>query len=158
MGRPLRSLIVIFERIDAEVMVDRGEEVAGPHARSTTSSPRLSRRADDAAGLDAAAGPDVRECARPVIAAGLHRAGGSAGVARAGAAVEADLRRAAKLAGDDHEHALVESARVDVFDERGHRAVVGRHAEAQGLEQVLVHRVIVPVAAPARTAARSGCW
>ena len=45
---------------------------------------------------------------------------------RAGAAVEADLRRAAELAGDDDEHALVQSARVDVLDERGDRLVVVR--------------------------------
>ena len=40
---------------------------------------------------------------------------------------------------------LVESARVDVLDQRGDGVVVGRHAEAQRVELVLVHRVIVPV-------------
>ena len=36
-----------------------------------------------------------------------------------------DLGRAAELAGDHHQHALVQAARVDVLDEGRHRLVVG---------------------------------
>ncbi len=81
-----------------------------------------------------------------MVAAGLESAGGGAGVAGSGAAVEADLRRAAELAGDDDEDALVEAAGVDVLDQGGDGAVVVRHAETEGLELVLVHGVVVPVA------------
>src|SRR5690606_6233638 len=76
----------------------------------------------------------------------LEGAGRGARVAGPGAAVEADLRGAAEFAGDDDEDALVETAGVDVLDQRGDGAVVVRHAEAQGLELVLVHGMVVPVA------------
>jgi hypothetical protein len=62
--------------IDAEVVVNRGEEVAGVAGALDHVFAAFVAGADDAAGLDAATGPDVGEGARPVIAARLQRAGG----------------------------------------------------------------------------------
>src|SRR4051812_4438167 len=106
-----------FEGVNAEVLVDGGEEVAGAAGALNDVFAAFVAGADDAAGLDAAAGPDIRKGAGPVVAAGLDGAGGGAGVAGTGAAVEADLGRAAELAGDDDEDAPIEAAGVDVLDE-----------------------------------------
>jgi len=80
-----------------------------------------------------------------VIAAGLLRARRRARVARARARGVLDLRRAAELPGDHDEHAIGESAFVHVLDERRDGHVVGIGPEAQRVEDVMVHRVIVPV-------------
>src|SRR5688500_15194065 len=105
-------------------MINRGEEIAGAAGALDDVFAAFVGGADDAARLDAAAGPDIGESSRPVIATGLHGARRGAGIARAGAAVEADLRGAAKLAGDDYEDTFVQATRVDVLDEGGHAPVV----------------------------------
>src|SRR5581483_233660 len=71
--------------IDAEVMINRCKEVAGTANPLDRIFAALIGRADKPPGLQSAAKPDIRIGPRPVIAAGLHRSGGSAGVSSAGA-------------------------------------------------------------------------
>ena len=98
-----------LRRLDPEVMVDRGEEIAGTAGALDHILATLVTRTDDAAGLDAAAGSDVGKSAGPVIAAGLEGSGRGARIAGSGAAVKADLRSASEPTGDDDEDALVQT-------------------------------------------------
>src|SRR4051794_12097328 len=100
--------------------VNRREEVAGRVEAVFHVLAVLVGGADDAAGLDAAAGPQLGERVGPVVAAGLHGSGGLAGNAAPGAGFGGDLRSPAKFTRDADEHTLVEPARVDVLDKRGH--------------------------------------
>ena len=83
-----------------------------------------------------------RDGAGPVVAARLRHARGRVlGVA--------DPRRPAELAGDHDEHAAVEAARVDVLDQGAHGLVEVPAARLHRVEDVVVDRVVVPVADPA---------
>src|SRR5690606_30368738 len=86
-------------RVDAQVLVDRREEVARRADALDRVFSLFVGRTDDAAGLDAAAGPDVGEGPRPVVAAGLFGARRCAGVAGAGAGLVIDLGGTTELAG-----------------------------------------------------------
>ena len=80
-----------------------------------------------------------------MIAARLDCSRRGAGDSAAAAGHVRNARRAAKFPGHDDEHALVEAARVDVFDERRHRLIVNGSPKLIGLEDVMVDRMIVPV-------------
>jgi hypothetical protein len=77
-----RAAVEVVDRaslggVDAEMVVDRGEEiVAGVAGALDHVFAAFVAGTDDAAGLDAATGPEIGEGTRPVIAAGLQRASG----------------------------------------------------------------------------------
>ena len=143
--------------VDAQVMVDGRQEVAGPADPFDGVFAAFVGGADEASGGDPAAGPDVGKAARPVIAAGLHGAGRGAGVAGPGAGGVTDLGRAAEFAGHHDQHALVKSACVDVFDQRRDRLIVGWRPEFHGVEDMVIDGVVVPVLHPAtQGAAQAG--
>ena len=101
---------------EAEVVVEGGHEVPGASAAGDAVLTALVAGADDAAGLDAAAGPEVRERARPVVATGLHGPLGPASHAAAAARHARDARGAPELACDADEHLLVHAALINVLD------------------------------------------
>src|SRR5204862_347194 len=70
-----------FLRVDAEMIVDRGEEILRRTVAFDDGFAAFVALADDAAGLNSAAGPQIRKRVRPVFAAGLCTAGGAAGAA-----------------------------------------------------------------------------
>lgn len=94
-------------------MINRRREIAGSATAFDDVFPALVGCADETPRLDAAAGPEIRVSARPVIATRLLRSGRSTGVAAAGTHRIADLGRASELSGHDDQHALVESALVN---------------------------------------------
>ncbi len=134
--------LVVF---DAEVLINRCQKIAGTVPMGDGILAEFIGGTDELAALYAAAGPDVGEGARPVIASGLLGAGGRAGVADAGAGLVIDLRRAAEFAGDHHEHALSEAALINILDERADGLVVGVGAKSHRVEYVMVDGVIVPI-------------
>ena len=135
--------------IDAEVVVDRRQEIPCRAAALGDILPLAIGGPDHAAGLDAAAGPDVGIGPRPVVAARLFCAGRGAGGPLPCARRILDPWRAAKLTGDDDEDTLIEAPVVDVLDERRHRLVVGIGPVAEGVEDMVVDGMVVPVADPA---------
>ena len=94
--------------------------------RSVTLVAALVARADHLAGLDAAAGQRQRPAVRPVIAA----------------QVGIDDRRAAEFAHRDHQRGLQQAALVQVFHQRGERAVERRR------QPIAVALVVVAVGVP----------
>ena len=72
-----------------------------------------------------------------MVAAPLQFSGGRPRLQRS-------LGRAAKLAGSDHQHFLVEPAVVDIVDQRGHHLIVHGQSKWHDRRQVDVDRVIVP--------------
>jgi len=97
--------------IDAQVMVDRGQEIARAAATVDGVFASFVRRADESTGLDAATGPQVREGAWPMVSSRLLGAGGGTRVANARARLIIDQRRATEFAGD-HRPALACPSRV----------------------------------------------
>ncbi len=55
------------------MMIDRRKEITGTAGAFDDVFAALIRRADDAAGLDAAPCPNIGEGARPMVASGLQR-------------------------------------------------------------------------------------
>lgn len=131
--------------VDAEVVVERGDEVLDADSAFGGVFASDVGGADDLAGGDAAAAEDERHRAGPVIAAGLHRTGRAAGDAAAGTRRVVDLRSAAEVAADDDQRAAVEAPFVNLFDQHGDGLVHERRAVLQRVEDVLVDGVIVPV-------------
>src|SRR5690606_28762548 len=132
-------------RIDSQVMVDRGQEVARATDPFDDVLAALIGRSDEPSRFNSATGPDIRERSWPVVATWLHRTGRRAGITLAGAGSVIHLRRTPELARYNDEHALVEASFIDVFDQRGNGLVVRVGAETHRIEHVVVHRVIVPV-------------
>lgn len=87
-------------RVDAEVMVDRGQEVTWSAASFHDIFTSFVGGADVAPRFDSAAGPKIREGARPVVAAGLDRARRSTRVTGARAGGITDLGRAPEFPGN----------------------------------------------------------
>ena len=99
-------------------------------------------RADDLTARDSAPAEDQRDGAGPVVAARLRHPGARVlGVADPGCAAE--------LAGHHDQDATVEAARIDVLDQGGHGLVEVAAARLHGVEDVVIHGVVVPVADPA---------
>ena len=94
--------------IDAEAAVDRREQAVAVHRPLDWVFGPAAGGADCLAHPQAATGGEDAHCARPVVAARP-----AAGI------LIADERRAAELAAEEHEHVPVETAGVDVLDERG---------------------------------------
>src|SRR5262249_14294248 len=116
--------------VDPQVLVDRGEEVADPHATARHVGPESVGRADDLTARDAAPAEDQRTRTRPVVAARLrHPRDLILGVA--------DLRRAAELAGHHDQDAAVEAARVDILDQGADGLVEVSAARLHGVEDVV---------------------
>ena len=134
--------LVVF---DAEVLINRGQKIPGTVPMGDGVLAKLVGGADELAALNTAAGPDVGEGARPVIASGLLGAGGRAGVADACAGLVIDLRRAAEFAGDHHENTLGAAALANILDERAHGLIVGFGAKSHRVEYVMVNGMVVPI-------------
>jgi hypothetical protein len=70
-----RTTVEIFDRdvrgIDAQVVVDRRQEISGAADSFDGILAAFVGRSDKASGFDAAASPNVGERSRPVISAGL---------------------------------------------------------------------------------------
>ena len=92
-----------------------------------------------------------------MIAPGLRRTGRRTRVACTGAGCITDLGGAAKFTRDYHEHTVIESTRINIFNERGNCLVVDGAAEFHGIENMLIHGVVVPVLhTAAKRAAQAG--
>ena len=92
--------MVVFD-VDAEVVVERGEDFAEGDGAVDGVFAQAVRRADHLAGPHAAAGQQGAADLRPVVAAGVF----------------VDLRRAAEFAPDDDRHVAIQPALVQVFDQ-----------------------------------------
>ena len=123
--------------VDAQVVVDGGQDVVVVDRSAGGRAAELVGRADDLADLHAAAGEQGRVDPRPVVAAG----------------VLVDLGRAAELAPDDHRDVPVQTAGVDVLDQGGDPLVEERQMLAELAE---VAAVRVPEAVGDRDAPRPG--
>ena len=84
-----------------------------------------------------------------MVAAGLDRSCRATGISGAGARAVADLRGSPELPGHHDEHAIGETAVVDILDEGRDGIVIRRGPEAEGLEDVVIDGVVVPDAGPA---------
>src|SRR6185295_11549043 len=83
-----------------------------------------------------------------MVTARLNHASLRAGHSATAAGDPFDARRAAEFAGDDNEDAFVESARVNVFDQCGDCLVEIGSSELQGIKNVVIDRVIIPICHP----------
>lgn len=135
-------------RFDPQVMVDRGKEVTCRTGSFDGVFSTLVGRTDDLSGSDTAAGPDIREGSWPVVATWLDRPGRCACITRTGAWRVFDLGSSAEFAGHDDQDALVKSSLVNVFDQSRDGLVVDLGSEPQSVEDVMVDRMIVPIAYP----------
>ncbi len=100
--RPVSLVLDEGVGIDAEVVVNGGQDVLIGDRPAGGRAAELVGRADDLANLHAAAEQEGRVDPGPVVAA----------------AVLVDLGRAAEFAPDDHGDVAVEPAEVDVLDQR----------------------------------------
>jgi len=83
--------------INAEVSIDRGEEIAGRGGPFDDFFSMPIGGAEHAAGLNPAARPQLRKCTRPMIAAGLNGAGGGAGHSSTAAGHRLDAWRSSEF-------------------------------------------------------------
>src|SRR5438105_4406253 len=109
-------------RIDAHVLVDRGQDVAIVDGTNVGVGSRVVGGGDDLASGHAAAGQQDAVHGGPVVAAGVF----------------VDARRAAELAPDDHADVPAQAALVDVVDQGGDAAVEDRQVVAQVAEVAAV--------------------
>ena len=130
--------------VDAEMAIDRRQEISGGTSAFDGFFATLVGGPDNPTGWDAAASPEIGEGLMPVVSPWLLGSGGELARAFAGAGTVVDFGRAAKLSGDDHQDSLVQSALVDVFNQRRDGLVIGRCAESQGIEDVMIHGVVIP--------------
>ncbi len=108
--------------VDAQVVVDGGQDVLVVDRPAGGRAAQLVGRADHLADLHAAAEEQGRVDPGPVVAAG----------------VLVDLGRAAELAPDDHGDVAVEAAVVDVLDQGRDPLVEQRQVLAEPVEVVAV--------------------
>ena len=130
-GRPTGSTTSRHGRVDAEVAIERGDHVLEVDRAIGGAFAQPVGRADDLAGLHAAAGQECAADLRPVVAAGTI----------------VDLRRAAEFAPGDDRHIVEHAADVEIFDQ-GAQALIE-------LAAVIAHQVeVLAVAVPAAEAER----
>ena len=113
-------------RVDAEGVVDRGQQLAGVDGVVERGGAGLVRLAVDVAAADAGAGDDGRVAVRPVVAAV-----GAVAVARG---ADALLRAAAELADGDDQRLVEQAALVQVgrAGRRGPGRASGRTGSSSG--------------------------
>src|SRR5262245_38910258 len=145
-GRPAVEILDCdVSVINAEVVIDSGQEITGATDLIDGILPSFVGSSDKAAGLDAAAGPDVGKRARPMVSAGLQTASRGAGIAGTGAGLIVDFRRASKFTRDDDQHTVVQAPLVDILDQGRDGLIEGSSAESQGIENMNIDGVVVPV-------------
>jgi hypothetical protein len=128
------------------MVVDRRQEILRPDTPLHDILSAAIGRPNHLSARDAAARPQHRAGARPVIPAGLHRPRRSTGYAASAAGHVRDARRPPELSRDNHQHLLVQAAIVDVLDQCGHRLIEEGRTVLQGVKDVVIDGVIVPVA------------
>lgn len=144
-----RSAVEVLDRdgrgIDPEVVVDRGEEIAGTTHPLGDIFTAFVGGSNEFAVVDAATRPQVRKGPWPVVATWLHSSRWGTGISGPGAGGVFNLGGAAELTRHDDQHALVEAAFVDILDQSSDRLVIGSCSEPQGFEHIVIDGMIVPI-------------
>src|SRR5436305_9022557 len=81
-----------------------------------------------------------------MVSTRLHCAGRSTRHAVTAAGGIRNLWSASKITSDDNQHVLIESALMDVLDQRTDCLVEIRGAMFHGIKYMMIHRMVVPVA------------
>ncbi len=141
--------------VDPEMSVDGCQEIVRTDAAIDHVLAPAIRRADDLTARDPAPRPDHGIRPVPVIPAGLCRPGRRARAAAAARHV-GDAGRAPEFARDDDQDPFLESSVVDILDQGGDRLVEIRGAEFEGVEDVVIDGIIIPIRDPAAERAIEG--
>ncbi len=144
-----RAAVEVFDEdlrgVDSQVVIDRRQEIACPTVTFDHVFAPFVCRSDEASRFDSASCPNVAESSRPMVTPGLFGASRGTRVSDSRARLIIDLWCPSKLAGDDDQHAFVKTTLVDIFNQSGDRLVVHLSSKSQGIKDVMVHGVVVPV-------------
>ena len=131
--------------IDRQMPVNRRQKIFGPDAPCNGSFAAEIGGTDDLTRADSAASEQHGAGLRPMIAPGLDGSRRCTGNAWAAARDMRDARRAAELTCHNHQHAFVETALVDVFNQCRNGLIDKRSSVRQRVENVMVDGMVVPV-------------
>jgi hypothetical protein len=125
-------------KVNAEVLVNRGREVADTDTAIHAIFAETIRGADHLAFRDLAAAEQEGIGMRPMVPARLSDA-------RAAIRCIRDARRPSEITADHKQYFFIEAALVQILDQRAYCLIEVRSALLHGVEDVVIDRVIVPL-------------